>query len=181
MNTVYKINRLCNINTNNPTPCKFNMDIAINIVPVKKNKKFENFVLGINNFQQCYECFGCGCTLGYGFNVEKFVESIEIDVVPPTGIINSDEEGYGGILFARGSLGYKYGCTLTNSVGVIDSDYRGEIMARITNISKEQHIIKPGERFVQLVIVPVPETEYVEDELSDTERGVGGFGSTGRG
>lgn len=97
MNTVYKINRLCNINTNNPTPCKFNMDIAINIVPVKKNKKFENFVLGINNFQQCYECFGCGCTLGYGFNVEKFVESIEIDVVPPTGIINSDEEGYDGI------------------------------------------------------------------------------------
>ena len=97
MNTVYKINRLCNINTNNPTLCKFNMDIAINIVPVKKNKKFENFVLGINNFQQCYECFGCGCTLGYGFNVEKFVESIEIDVVPPTGIINSDEEGYDGI------------------------------------------------------------------------------------
>ena len=97
MDTVYKINRLCNINTNNPTPCKFNMDIAINIVPVKKNKKFENFVLGINNFQQCYECFGCGCTLGYGFNVEKFVESIEIDVVPPTGIINSDEEGYDGI------------------------------------------------------------------------------------
>lgn len=92
MGTVYKINRLCKINTDNPTPCKDNMDIAINIVPVKKNKKFENFVLGINNFQQCYECFGCGCTLGYDFNIEKFVESIEVDVVPPADVIDFDEE-----------------------------------------------------------------------------------------
>lgn len=92
MSTVYKINRLCKINTSNPTPCKDNMDIAINIIPVKKNKKFENFVLGINNFQQCYECFGCGCTLGYDFNVEKFVESIEVDVVPPADVIDFDEE-----------------------------------------------------------------------------------------
>lgn len=92
MGTIYKINRLCKINTNNPTPCKDNMDIAINIIPVKKNKKFENFVLGINNFQQCFECFGCGCTLGYDFDVEKFVESIEVDVVPPADIVDSDEE-----------------------------------------------------------------------------------------
>lgn len=98
----------------------------------------------------------------------------------PTGMFVEIPEGYVGLLFARGSLGYKYGCTLTNSVGVIDSDYRGEVMARITNISKEQHIIKPGERCVQLVIVPVPDTEYVEEELSDTERGISGFGSTGR-
>lgn len=98
----------------------------------------------------------------------------------PTGMFVEIPEGYVGLLFARGSLGYKYGCTLTNSVGVIDSDYRGEIMARITNISKEQHIIKPGERCVQLVIVPAPDTEYVEEELSDSERDTGGFGSTGR-
>lgn len=92
MGTVYKINRLCKINTDNPTPCKDNMDIAINVIPVKKNKKFENFVLGINNFQQCYECFGCGCTLGYDFNIKKFVESIEVDVVPPADVIDFDEE-----------------------------------------------------------------------------------------
>lgn len=97
-----------------------------------------------------------------------------------TGFYVEIPDGYVGLLFARGSLGYKYGCTLTNSVGVIDSDYRGEVMARITNISKESHTIKAGERCVQLVIVPVPDTEYVEDELSDTERGVSGFGSTGR-
>jgi dUTP diphosphatase len=97
-----------------------------------------------------------------------------------TGFYVEIPEGYGGLLFAHGSLGFKYGCTLTNSVGVIDSDYRGEVMARITNISQETHTIKAGERCVQLVIVPVPDTEYVEEELSDTERGISGFGSTGR-
>lgn len=98
----------------------------------------------------------------------------------PTGMFVEIPEGYVGLLFARGSLGYKYGCTLTNSVGVIDSDYRGEIMARITNISQESHTIKAGERCIQLVIVPVPDTKYVEDELNVTERGTNGFGSTGR-
>lgn len=97
-----------------------------------------------------------------------------------TGFYVEIPEGYVGLLFARGSLGYKYGCTLTNSVGVIDSDYRGEVMARITNISKEQHTIKHGERCVQLVIVPIPDTEYIEEELNDTERDTNGFGSTGR-
>lgn len=97
-----------------------------------------------------------------------------------TGFYVEIPEGYVGLLFARGSLGYKYGCTLTNSVGVIDSDYRGEVMARITNISQESHTIKAGERCVQLVIVPVPDTEYIEDELNVTERGTNGFGSTGR-
>lgn len=97
-----------------------------------------------------------------------------------TGMFVEIPEGYAGLLFARGSLGYKYGCTLTNSVGVIDSDYRGEIMARITNISQETHTIKAGERCAQLVVVPVPDTEYIEDELNVTERGTKGFGSTGR-
>lgn len=98
-----------------------------------------------------------------------------------TGFYVEIPEGYVGLLFARGSLGYKYGCTLTNSVGVIDGDYRGEVMARITNISQEPHTIKAGERCVQLVIMPILDTEYVEDELNDTERGTNGFGSTGRG
>lgn len=97
-----------------------------------------------------------------------------------TGFYVEIPEGYVGLLFARGSLGYKYGCTLTNSVGVIDSDYRGEVMARITNISRESHTIKAGERCVQFVIMPILDTEYVEEELSDTERGISGFGSTWR-
>lgn len=97
-----------------------------------------------------------------------------------TGFFVEIPEGYVGLLFARGSLGFKYGCTLTNSVGVIDCDYRGEVMARITNISQESHMIKAGERCVQLVIMPILDTEYIEEELSDTERGISGFGSTGR-
>lgn len=88
MSTLYKVNRLCKVNTDNPTPCKYSMDIAINIVPVRKNKKFENFVLGINDYQQCYEEFGTGCTLGDNFNEEKFVESIEVGVDVPEEICN---------------------------------------------------------------------------------------------
>ena len=77
MRTVYEINQLCKMNTSNPTPCKYNMEVAINIVPVRKNKKFENFVLGINDYPQCCEDFGTDCTLEH-FEVEKFVESIEV-------------------------------------------------------------------------------------------------------
>lgn len=78
MSTVYKINRLCKINTDNPTPCKYSMDVAVNIVPVRKNKKFENFVLGIDGYRQCYEDFDSCNTLEED-EVIKFVESIEVD------------------------------------------------------------------------------------------------------
>ena len=88
MSTVYKINRLCKINTKNPTPCKHSMEVAINIVSVRKNSKFENFVLGINDYQQCYEEFGTGNTLGDNFNEEKFVESIEVGVDVPEEVCN---------------------------------------------------------------------------------------------
>lgn len=77
--TKYIINQMCILNQENPTPSK-SMDIAINIIPVKKNKKFENFVLGIDNYQQCCEGFGAECTLGEWFEEEKFVESIEFDI-----------------------------------------------------------------------------------------------------
>ena len=77
--TKYIVNTLCILNQENPTPSK-SMDIAINIIPVKKNKKFENFVLGIDNYQQCCEGFGTECTLGEWFEEEKFVESIEFDI-----------------------------------------------------------------------------------------------------
>lgn len=77
--TKYIVNTLCILNQENPTPSK-SMDIAINIIPVKKNKKFENFVLGIDNYQQCCEGFGAECTLGEWFEEEKFVESIEFEI-----------------------------------------------------------------------------------------------------
>ena len=80
--TKYIVNTLCILNQENPTPSK-SMDIAINIIPVKKNKKFENFVLGIDNYQQCCEGFGAECTLGERFEEEKFIESIDVGVTIP--------------------------------------------------------------------------------------------------
>lgn len=82
MGTIYKINRLCKINTDNPTPCKYSMDVAINVTPVRKNKKFENFVLGIDGWLQCYEDYDSCNTLTED-EVIKFVESIEEDADIP--------------------------------------------------------------------------------------------------
>lgn len=90
----YEINRLCILNQETPTPCKQYMDIAINVVPVKENDKFENFVLGIDPTQQCYEEYGYGCTLGYGFNEKKFVESIEVGIDIPDRLLQVESIDY---------------------------------------------------------------------------------------
>ena len=87
-------------------------------------------------------------------------------------------EGHVGLLFPRSSV-YKSGLTLTNSVGVIDSGYRGEIMMKF-QVSLISTMYKVGDRVGQLLIVPYPQVEFEEvDELSSTERGKGGYGSTG--
>jgi dUTP pyrophosphatase len=97
----------------------------------------------------------------------------------PTGIAVEIPEGYGGFLFSRSSMG-KYGVTLANSVGVIDSDYRGEIQVLLLNRGNEPFGVKNGDRIAQLVIMPVGMARFSEKStLSDTERGAGGFGSTG--
>jgi len=97
----------------------------------------------------------------------------------PTGIVVEIPEGYGGFMFARSSLG-KHGIALANSVGVIDSDYRGEMGMLLVNNSGEDFTVRNGERIAQLVILPVCAAEYVlHDGLSETGRGEGGFGSTG--
>ena len=84
-------------------------------------------------------------------------------------------------IFARSGLGIKSGITLPNCVGVIDSDYRGEIIVALTNLSDTDYTIQPGDRVAQLVIMPVTQADIsVVDELDETERGAGGFGSTGR-
>ena len=85
------------------------------------------------------------------------------------------------LLFARSGLGIKKGIALSNGVGVIDSDYRGEICVGLINQSQEDYTILPGDRIAQLMIAPVvcPPVSFV-DSLDETERGAGGFGSTGR-
>lgn len=100
----------------------------------------------------------------------------------PTGIaIALPGPEYAALIFARSGLGVKHGIALSNGVGVIDSDYRGEIMVGLTNLSDTPYTIHPGDRVAQLVVTPValPELERVE-ELDDTGRGAGGFGSTGQ-
>lgn len=99
----------------------------------------------------------------------------------PTGIALEVPKGCAGLIYARSSMGVKRGLAPANKVGVIDSDYRGEIRVVLLNHSKEPQTISPGERIAQFVITPVLTPQYEEAEaLSDTDRGTGGFGSTGK-
>lgn len=98
-----------------------------------------------------------------------------------TGLSAEIPENHVGLIFARSSLGSKRGLAPANKVGIIDSDYRGEIMVALFNHSAEMQIIEPFERVAQFMIVPFIKAEFTEsDTLSDTLRGQGGFGSTGR-
>ena len=99
----------------------------------------------------------------------------------PTGIALEVPKGCAGLVFARSSLGAKRGLAPANKVGVIDSDYRGEIRVVLLNHSKEAQTVGNGERVAQLGITPVLTPVYEEvEELTDTSRGTGGFGSTGK-
>ena len=100
----------------------------------------------------------------------------------PTGIaIELPDNTCAAFLYARSGLGVKHGICLSNGVGVVDSDYRGEVCVGLCNVSDKPYVIEPEERVAQMVIAPVLTPEIVEvEELSDTNRGAGGFGSTGR-
>ena len=97
-----------------------------------------------------------------------------------TGIAIEVPNGYGAFIYARSGLASKRGLAPANKVGVVDSDYRGEVMVALHNHSASQQSISKGERIAQMVIAPFLKAEFsVVDELSDTARGEGGFGSTG--
>ncbi len=97
-----------------------------------------------------------------------------------TGLAMAIPEGYAGLVFARSGLANKRGLAPSNKVGVIDSDYRGEVMVSLYNHSKEPQVIESGERIAQLVLTPYITAAWnLVDELDETERGAGGFGSTG--
>lgn len=100
----------------------------------------------------------------------------------PSGIaIEPSEMGVGAFIFARSGLASKKGICLANSVGVVDADYRGEIKVALLNTSDEPYTVQPLERIAQLVIMPVVQAQFEKaDELADTLRGDGGFGSTGK-
>ncbi len=99
----------------------------------------------------------------------------------PTGLAAEIPQGCAGMIFTRSGLGVKHGVAVANGVGVIDSDYRGEIHVGLRNSSSIPYTVNPGERIAQLIIMPVclPEVEEAQ-ELSQTQRGDAGFGSTGQ-
>lgn len=98
-----------------------------------------------------------------------------------TGIALALPEGFVGLVFARSGLATKRNLAPANKVGVIDSDYRGELMVPLHNHGKEPQTVLPGERIAQLAVIPYLTATFTEAEsLTETERGEGGFGSTGR-
>lgn len=98
-----------------------------------------------------------------------------------TGIAIEIPDGYFGAIFARSGLATKKGLRPSNCVGVCDSDYRGEYIVALHNDANELMVVDPNERIAQLVVMPYLPVKFTEvDELSETERGSGGFGSTGR-
>lgn len=98
-----------------------------------------------------------------------------------TGVAAAIPEGFVGLVYARSGIACKRGLAPSNKVGVIDADYRGEIMVSLHNHGTTEQTIEPGERIAQMVITPFLRCEYEEvSDLDNTDRGEGGFGSTGR-
>lgn len=121
-----------------------------------------------------------------GYDLYACLDNNECTVSPHTtqkintGIAVEIPSGFFGAIFARSGIAAKRGLRPSNCVGVIDSDYRGEIIVALHNDTDEAQTIKNGERIAQLVIMPYMSVEFVEvDNLNNTERGQGGFGSTG--
>jgi dUTP diphosphatase len=101
----------------------------------------------------------------------------------PTGIsIYVEDPGLAAVILPRSGLGHKHGIVLGNLVGLIDSDYQGQLMVSVWNRGREPYTVQPGERIAQLIIVPVVQVELeVVEDFAATSRGAGGFGHSGRG
>jgi len=124
--------------------------------------------------------FAAGADLYSAEDADVVIEPNETRFIG-TGIAMEIPEGYVGLVYERSGLACKRGLAPANKVGVVDSDYRGEIKVALHNHGKEAQTVEKGERIAQMVIAPYLAVSYEEaDELSKTERGEGGFGSTGR-
>lgn len=124
--------------------------------------------------------FAAGADLYALLDSETVIEPQQTLLVH-TGLSMEIPEGYAGLIYARSGLASKRGLAPANKVGVVDADYRGEIMVALHNHSAQPQTIAPFERIAQLVIAPFLKAEFnLVEELDTTERGEGGFGSTGR-
>jgi len=102
-------------------------------------------------------------------------------VLVPTGLFIELPDGYEAQVRPRSGMSIKHGITLINCVGTIDSDYRGEIKVPVVNLSNETYVVKHGERVAQMIIAKYEKAEWISVEsIEDTDRGAGGFGSTGK-
>ena len=132
------------------------------IIPTRGSDRAAGYAL--------YACLENEVTIGAG-------ETVKIG----TGLSIAVPEGYFGAIFARSGLAAKEGLRPANCVGVADSDYRGEYIVALHNDSAISRVVTPGERIAQLVVMPYLSVEFEEvDSLDETERGAGGFGSTGK-
>ena len=144
--------------------------MTIKIKKVKDNAKIPKRATNGSAGMDLYACI-----------TEKITVEPQKIAVIPTGIaIELPNPSVAAFVYARSGLGIKHGICLANGVGVIDSDYRGEICVGLCNVSDKPYTVEPFERVAQMVIAPVIVPTVTEvSELSDTERGEGGFGSTG--
>ncbi len=122
-----------------------------------------------------------------GYDLYACIDSCSVTVAPHTtekigtGLAIAVPDGYFGAIFARSGLATKQGLRPANCVGVCDSDYRGEYIIAIHNDTDEPRMIEHGDRIAQLVVMPYLAVGFTEvDELDETQRGAGGFGSTGK-
>ncbi len=143
---------------------------------VKFVRKRENAVVPVRATSGSAAVDLCACV------EDEIVLSAGESLLVPTGIaIELPSSDMAAFIFARSGLSTKFGIALANGVGVVDSDYRGEICVALRNFSSEDYIVKKNERIAQMVIMPVLALPFMEvSSLSDTARGEGGFGSTGR-
>lgn len=123
--------------------------------------------------------FAAGADLYAAIEKAVTIEANETKLIP-TGLAMEIPVGYAGLVYARSGLASKRGLAPANKVGVIDSDYRGEVMVALHNHGTKAQTIEEGERIAQMVIAPYVTANFIlSDSLDDTVRGEGGFGSTG--
>ena len=145
--------------------------MELKIKKLKENAKIPHRATNGSAGMDLYACIDKSVTLAPG----------QLAVIPTGIAIELPDNTCAAFLYARSGLGVKHGICLSNGVGVIDSDYRGEVCAGLCNVSDKPYVIEPFERVAQMVIAPVLTPDIVEvNELSDTARGEGGFGSSGR-
>lgn len=147
----------------------------MNKFDIKIKKLHENAIIPTYGSE-----FSAGADL-YALSDKPIVIEPGKTVMVHTGLAFEIPEGYGGFVFARSGLASKKGLAPANKVGVVDSDYRGEVMVALHNSSSETATINAGERIAQIVFMPYISASFIEcEELSETVRGGGGFGSSGK-